>query len=314
HRDMGPHVRGLGKLVPSEPLLWQDPVPADGPVPSASEIDELKAQLRASGLSTQDMVKVAWASASSYRGTDMRGGANGARLRLAPQKDWAANEPEWLGGVLATLENIQADANVSLSDLTVLAGVVGVEDAAKAAGHDVAVPFTPGRTDATDEMTDTESFAPLEPKADGFRNFVAEGMVREPVELMIDKAHMLGLSAPEMTVLVAGLRSIGANHGGTDLGVLTERKGALGNDWFRNLLDMSTVWEPKGDGTFEGRDRATGDVKWTATSCDLVFGSNSILRAVAEVYGGSDGETRFVKDFVKVWDKVMMADRFELEG
>ena len=321
HRDMGPHIRGLGKLKPSEELIWQDPVPAvDHPLVDDADIAALKAKLLDSGLSVTDLVRTAWASASTYRHTDMRGGANGARIRLAPQKDWAANDPAELSRVLGVLEGIQAEFNgaaaggkkISLADLIVLGGAAGLEKAAADAGETVTVPFAPGRTDATDEMTDADSFDVLEPRADGFRNYCGPREYRQPVEALVDRANLLGLTAPEMTVLVGGLRVLGANTGGASAGVFTDRVGVLTNDFFANLLDMSTEWSPADGDSFEGRDRATGAVKWTATSVDLVFGSNSILRALAEVYACDDAHGKFVCDVIDAWNKVMNADRFDL--
>ncbi|WP_127806891.1 catalase/peroxidase HPI [Hydrogenophaga sp. NH-16] len=322
HRDMGPKARYLGPEVPAEDLIWQDPVPAvDHPLIDAADAKELKARVLASGLSVSELVSTAWASASTYRGSDMRGGANGARIRLAPQKDWEANQPAQLAKVLAVLEEIRRGFNagaagskkVSLADLIVLAGNAGVEAAAKAAGHPVEVPFTPGRTDATAEQTDVESFAVLEPVADGFRNYRKQAFRVSPEEMLLDKAQLLTLSAPEMTVLVGGLRVLGANHGGSKHGVFTQRPGQLTNDFFVNLVDMSTAWKPIGDNAYEGRDRKSGAVKWTATRVDLAFGSNSQLRAIAEVYAQSDNGTKFVKDFVAAWNKVMNLDRFDLK-
>ena len=322
HRDMGPKARYLGPEVPAEDLIWQDPVPAvDHPLIDAADAKELKARVLASGLSVSELVSTAWASASTYRGSDMRGGANGARIRLAPQKDWEANQPAQLAKVLAVLEEIRRGFNagaaggkkVSLADLIVLAGNAGVESAAKAAGHTVEVPFTPGRTDATAEQTDAESFSVLEPLADGFRNYRKAAYRVSPEEMLLDKAQLLTLSAPEMTVLVGGLRVLGANHGGSKHGVFTQRPGQLTNDFFVNLVDMSTAWKPTGDNAYEGRDRKSGAVKWTATRVDLAFGSNSQLRAIAEVYAQSDNGTKFVKDFVAAWNKVMNLDRFDLK-
>jgi len=323
HRDMGPRSRYLGPEVPAEELLWQDPVPAaDHPLVDDQDVAALKAKVLASGLSVAELVATAWASASTFRGSDKRGGANGARIRLAPQKDWAANQPAQLARVLKTLEAIQAGFNrsaaggkkVSLADLIVLAGGAGVEQAAKAAGHSLTVPFAPGRTDASQAQTDVHSMAVLEPVADGFRNYV-KGPSFIPAEaLLLDKAQLLTLSAPEMTVLVGGLRVLGANSGGSALGVLTQRPQRLSNDFFVNLLDMGTQWQatsPAKD-QFEGRDRKTGAVKWTATRADLVFGSNSQLRALAEVYGSADAQEKFVRDFVAAWTKVMNLDRFDL--
>ena len=322
HRDMGPRSRYLGKLVPAEELLWQDPVPpVDHALIDAQDIAALKAQVLASGLSTAQLVRAAWASASTFRGSDKRGGANGARIRLAPQKDWAVNDPADLAQVLKTLEGIQAGFNaraaggrkISLADLIVLAGNAAVEAAAKLAGRDVTVPFSPGRTDASQAQTDVESFAVLEPQADAFRNFVKPGLEGEAAELLVDKAQLLTLTAPEMTVLVGGLRALGANAGGTAHGVFTQRPGTLSNDFFVHLLDMGTQWHKSGDGgVFEGRDRRSGELKWTATVVDLVFGSNSQLRALAEVYAGADAQDKFVRDFVAAWSKVMHLDRFDL--
>ena len=314
HRDMGPHTCLLGSEVP-EAQLWQDPVPAaEGEPIGDADVEELKAKILASGLTTAQLVNTAWASASTFRGSDKRGGANGARIRLAPQKDWAVNQPEELAKVLETLEAIQADfgKSVSLADIIVLGGCAAVEAAAKAGGHDVAVPFSPGRTDATQENTDVESFAVLEPTADGFRNYLADGHSRTSEELLIDKAQLLTLTAPEMTVLVGGLRSLGVSHSGE--GVLTDRVGTLSNDFFVNLLDLGVEWKAASDdeASFEGCDRASGEAKWTGTRADLVFGSNSQLRALAEVYGCSDAEGQFVSDFIAAWAKVMNADRFDL--
>ena len=319
HRDMGPRSRYVGPLVPEEALLWQDPVPdVDHELVGEQDVADLKAKVLASGLSVSQLVSTAWASAASFRGTDKRGGANGARVRLAPQKDWEANDPAALSAVLGTLEGIQAEFNsggkqISLADLIVLAGCAGVEQAAQNAGHNVQVPFAPGRTDATQEWTDEESFAVLEPKADGFRNYVQAGQGGKPEELLVERAYMLTLTAPEMTALVGGLRVLGANTGGSANGVLTDRAGALTNDFFVNLLDMSTEWsESSSQGVFEGRDRQSGNVKWTGTAVDLAFGSNSELRALAEVYGCDDGQEQFVSDFVAAWDKVMNLDRYDL--
>lgn len=320
HRDMGPTARYLGNQVPSEELIWQDPVPAAADAPIGDQdISDLKAQILASGLSVSQLVKTAWASASTYRGSDMRGGANGARISLAPQKDWAANDPAELATVLAALETIQSGfnasgKNVSMADLIVLGGSAAIEKAAQDAGSAISVPFTPGRTDASIEQTDVDSFAVLEPKADGFRNYLAEGQNHPAEELLIDKAQLLTLSAPEMTVLVGGLRALNANSGGSSHGVLTARPGTLTNDYFVNLLDMNTAWAGASgsDQLFEGRDRASGAVKWTGTRADLVFGSNSVLRAVAEVYAADDAQDRFTSDFVAAWTKVMNLDRFDL--
>jgi catalase-peroxidase len=324
HRDMGPRARYLGPEVPAEELIWQDPIPAvDHPLIDAKDIATLKAKLLASGLSIPELVSTAWASASTFRGSDKRGGANGARIRLAPQKDWAANQPERLVKVLKTLEGIQNDFNgatsggkrVSLADLIVLAGCAAVEKAAKDAGVEVTVPFAPGRTDATQEQTDVDSFVPLEPLADGFRNYQKTRYAVPAEAMLLDKAQLLTLTAPEMTVLVGGMRVLGTNVGQTKHGVFTDRPGVLSNDFFRHLLDMNTEWKPTSDAreTFEGRDRKTGAAKWTATRVDLVFGANSQLRALAEVYGSSDGQAKFVHDFVKAWAKVMNLDRFDLK-
>jgi catalase-peroxidase len=319
HRDMGPVARYLGPLVPAETLLWQDPVPAvDHELVGAEEIAALKVQLLSSGLSVAQLVSAAWASASSFRGSDKRGGANGARLRLEPQSGWEVNDPDELAMVLRTLEGIKDSAKasgkqISLADLIVLGGCAGVEQAAKAAGHDVQVPFTPGRTDASQEQTDVEAFAPLEPTADGFRNYLGKGH-RLPAEyLLLDRANLLTLSAPEMTVLVGGLRVLGANQQQSQRGVLTTRPGSLSNDFFVNLLDLGTTWKATADDaeTFEGRD-AAGTVRWTGSRIDLVFGSNSELRALSEVYASDDAEDKFVRDFVAAWDKVMNLDRFDL--
>ena len=321
HRDMGPKVRYLGSEVPAEDLIWQDPVPAvDHPLIDAQDITTLKAKLLGSGLSVAELVSTAWASASTYRDSDKRGGANGARIRLAPQKDWEANQPQQLAKVLKVLEGIQADFNaagakkVSLADLIVLGGAAAIEKAAQDAGHSVTVPFAPGRTDATDEQTDAESFEPLKPEADGFRNYRRTKFTVSDEEMLVDKAQLLGLSAPEMTVLVGGLRVLGANHGGSKHGVFTSTPGALTNDFFVNLVDMSTAWFPTSDDAdvFEGRCRKTGAVKWTGTRVDLVFGSNSQLRALAEAYAQDDAKAKFVTDFVAAWNKVMNADRFDL--
>lgn len=322
HRDMGPRARYLGKLVPDEVLIWQDPVPAvDHALVDDADIAALKAKVLASGLTVQQLVSTAWASASTFRGSDKRGGANGARIRLAPQKDWAANQPAELAKVLATLEGIQAGFNagasggkrVSLADLIVLAGGAAIEAAAKHAGHDISVPFSPGRTDARQDQTDVESFAVLEPQADGFRNYVKAGLEDVAAELLVDKAQLLTLTAPEMTVLVGGLRALGISHGGKH-GVFTDRPGTLSNDVFVNLLDMRTAWSRSASepGVLEGRDRATGALRWTGTVSDLVFGSNSVLRSLCEVYAANDAGDKFVKDFVAAWTKVMNLDRFDL--
>ena len=322
HRDMGPIVRYLGPEVPAEELIWQDPVPAaDHAVIDLADISNLKAMIAASGLSISALVATAWASASTFRGSDKRGGANGARIRLAPQKDWPVNQPAQLAGVLAIYDGIQAAFNaqagvsrVSIADLIVLGGALGVEQAARAAGYSIDVPFTPGRTDARQDQTDVHSFAVLEPGADGFRNYLRTAYTMSAEELLIDRAQLLTLSAPEMTVLVGGLRVLGANAGGAAHGVLTNRKEMLTNDFFINLLDMRTVWTPAtaAADVFEGRDRSTGAVKWTGSRVDLVFGSNSQLRAIAEVYAATDGGAQFVADFVAAWVKVMMLDRFDL--
>ena len=317
HRDMGPKTRYVGKEVPAEDLLWQDPIPTcDHELINDADVAELKSQIMASGLTVSELVQTAWASASTFRGSDFRGGANGARIRLAPQKDWEVNQPEQLAKVLGVLEGIQSGfgKTVSMADLIVLGGVAAVEAGAKAAGHDVSVPFTAGRMDASQEQTDVESFAVLEPEADGFRNYQKADYTTSTEEMLLDKAHLLGLTAPEMTALVGGLRVLGNNHGGSKHGVFTDRVGALTNDFFVNVLDMGTVWTPTSDSemAFEGRDRASGDVKWTATRADLVFGSNSQLRALSEFYAQSDNNGKFISDFVAAWTKVMNADRFDL--
>ena len=329
HRDMGPIQRYLGPLVPKETLPWQDPIPAlDHKLVDEKDILALKAKILASGLTVSQLVSTAWASASTFRGSDKRGGANGARIRLAPQKDWAVNQPAQLTRVLETLEGIQKEFNssqsnvskgkkVSLADLIVLGGCAAVEKAAKAAGHDVHVRFTPGRMDATQEDTDVESFQPLEPLADGFLNYLSGEQRLSPEEQLVDRAQLLKLTAPEMTVLVGGLRVLGANHGNTKYGVLSKRPEALSNDFFVNLLDMNTEWHPSGSGNgsgdvYAGTDRKTGEVKWSATRVDLIFGSHSQLRAVAEVYACADAQEKFVKDFLAVWNKVMNLDRFDL--
>ena len=309
HRDMGPKVRYIGPDVPAEDLIWQDPIPAG---PTGYDVDAVKAKIADSGLSLTDMVNTAWDSARTYRGSDMRGGANGARIRLAPQKDWVGNEPERLARVLSVLEPIAAETGASIADVIVLAGNVGVEQAAKTAGFDVTVPFTPGRGDATDEMTDAESFEVLEPLADGFRNWLKDDYVVSPEEMLLDRAQLMGLTAGEMTCLMGGMRMMGTNYAGTKHGVFTDHVGALVPDFFTNLTDMSYSWVPVEGGTYEIRDRVSGDVKWTATRVDLVFGSNSILRAYAEVYAQDDNAAKFVKDFVAAWTKVMNADRFDL--
>jgi catalase-peroxidase len=320
HRDMGPYVRGLGSLVPAEPQIWQDPVPpVTHELIGAKKTAELKEKILSSGLSISQLVSTAWASASTFRGTDKRGGANGARLRLSPQKDWAVNNPTELAGVLSTLEGIQKDFNdsqsgdklVSLADLIVLGGCAAVELAAERAGYDIVVPFEPGRTDATQDQTDVESFAPLEPLADGFRNYVGPGQSRTPEESLLNRAQLLTLTAPELTVLLGGLRVLEANFENSKVGVLTDRPGQLTNDFFVNLLDMGTTWR-SGDDVYEGIDTTSGSVKWTASRVDLLFGSNSQLRAISEVYASADGADKFVRDFVAVWDKVMNLDRFDL--
>ncbi|WGM48943.1 Catalase-peroxidase [Brevundimonas sp. NIBR10] len=320
HRDMGPKVRYLGPEVPAEDLIWQDPIPAHtGPLIGEADIAALKSRIAASGLSVAELVTTAWAAAATYRGSDHRGGPNGGRLRLAPQKDWDVNEPAKLAKVLAVYEDIKASSgtNVSIADLIVLGGSVGVEQAAKAAGHTVDVTFTPGRTDASAEQTDVEGFAVLEPKADGFRNYLSVRFNVPTEELLVDRAQLLNLTAPEMTVLVGGLRVLGANHGASKHGVFTDRPGVLTNDFFVNLLDMKTGWKKvdgEGDETFVGTDRITGEQHWTATRTDLVFGSNSQLRALSEVYASADADEKFVRDFVKAWVKVMNLDRFDLSG
>ncbi|MXZ48182.1 MAG: catalase/peroxidase HPI [Candidatus Dadabacteria bacterium] len=323
HRDMGPYPCCLGPLVPDEPQIWQDPVPAvDHELVEAEDIALLKKEILDQGFSIQELVRVAWASASTFRGTDRRGGANGARIRLSPQKDWDANDPEELGKVLSLLlavrerfNNAQTNGKcVSLADLIVLGGCAAVEKAAEAAGYPVNLPFTPGRTDATEEQTDAAAFDVLEPKADGFRNYIAADWQQSPAELLIDKAHLLTLTAPEMTVLLGGMRALGANAGGSQHGLFTDRVGTLSNDFFVNLLDMSTEWGHSADseGVYEGRDRATGEIRWTATEVDLVFGSNSQLRALGEVHACDDSEEAFVRDFAAAWTKVMNLDRFDI--
>jgi len=322
HRDMGPRARYIGSEVPNEELLWQDPVPAvDHELIDAQDIAKLKSQILDSGLTVPELVRTAWASAASFRGTDMRGGANGARIRLAPQKSWEVNNPKELAKVLKRLERVQKDFNraqsggkkVSLADLIVLGGAAAIEQAAKKAGHDVQVPFRPGRTDASQEQTDVESFAVLEPKADGFRNYFGDGNRRSPADMLVDRANLLTLTVPEMTVLVGGMRALDANAGQSEHGVFTDRPGMLTNDFFVNLLDMSTQWtkSSKSEAVYEGRDRGTGKLRWTATPVDLVFGSNSELRAVAEVYAFNDSQEKFVHDFVAAWTKVMNLDRFD---
>jgi catalase-peroxidase len=320
---MGPRSRYLGPEVPDEELIWQDPVPAvDHELIDAQDIAGLKGKILASGLSISDLVSTAWASASTFRGSDMRGGANGARIRLAPQKDWEVNQPAQLKTVLQTLEAIQKEFNsaqsggkkVSLADLIVLGGCAGIEQAAKNAGHDLTVPFTPGRTDASQEQTDVEAFAVLEPAADGFRNYLKAKYAVSAEELLVDRAQLLTLTAPEMTVLLGGMRVLNANFGGSQHGVFTKRPEMLTTDFFVNLLDMSTTWKAvsEDEDVFEGRDRATGELKWTGTRVDLIFGSNSQLRALAEVYACEDSQEKFVHDFAAAWDKVMNLDRFDL--
>jgi catalase-peroxidase len=309
HRDMGPKARYIGPEVPAEDLLWQDPVPAGS---TNYDVDAVKAKIAASGLSIAELVATAWDSARTYRGSDMRGGANGARIRLAPQKDWEGNEPKRLKKVLDVLEPIAKETGASVADVIVLAGNVGIEKAVKAAGFDIAVPFAPGRGDATDEITDADSFRVLEPFADGYRNWFNSAYDVTPEELLLDRTQLLGLTAPEMTVLIGGMRVLGTNYGGAKHGVFTDRVGALTNDFFVNLTDMAYEWKPAGKNLYEIRERKTGKVKWTATRADLVFGSNSILRAYAEVYAQDDSKEKFVKDFVAAWTKVMNADRFDL--
>lgn len=320
HRDLGPRTRYLGSEVPKEDLIWQDPVPAaDKKLISAGDADRIKSQILKSGLSVSELVRTAWASAASFRGTDMRGGANGARLRLAPQKDWKINNPEEVSKVLARLESIQKDFNkgskkVSLADVIVLGGVAAIEKAAKDAGQNIKVPFTPGRTDASQEQTDVSSFAVLELKADAFRNYYSPDSYLSPVEMLIERANMLTLTVPEMTVLVGGMRALGANTGSSKDGILTTKPGTLTNDFFVNLLDMSTQWKKsKVEGLYEGVDRKNGKAKWTATPVDLIFGSHSELRAIAEVYAANDNKQKFTQDFVTAWNKVMMLDRFDVK-
>ncbi|EHH2567015.1 catalase/peroxidase HPI [Vibrio parahaemolyticus] len=310
HRDMGPKSCYLGPDVPSEDLIWQDPTPAGK---TDYNVDLVKGKIEASGLSIADLVATAWDSARTYRGSDRRGGANGARIRLAPQKDWQGNEPERLSRVLAVLESIAAEEGCSVADAIVLAGNVGIELAARAAGHDVSVPFAPGRGDASQDMTDVESFEVLESVADGFRNWLKKDYVVKPEELLLDRAQLMGLTAPEMTVLIGGLRVLGSNYGGSKDGVFTDRVGTLSNDFFVNLTDMAYTWKPTGENQYEIRDRKTDQVKWTATRVDLVFGSNSILRSYAEVYAQDDNQEKFIHDFVAAWTKVMNADRFDLQ-
>ena len=309
HRDMGPKVRYIGPDVPKEDLIWQDPVPAGN---TNYDVQTVKDKIAASGLSISEMVVTAWDSARTFRGSDMRGGANGARIRLAPHKDWEGNEPERLNKVLGVLEPIAVESGASVADVIVLAGNIGVEQAAKAAGFDITIPFSPGRGDATDEMTDVDAFEPLEPIHDGYRNWLKQDYVVSAEELMLDRTQLMSLTAPEMTVLVGGMRVLGTNHGGTAHGVFTDREGALTNDFFVNLTDMNYTWKPAGNNLYEIRDRKTDKVKWTATRVDLVFGSNSILRAYAEVYAQDDNKEKFVQDFVAAWTKVMNLDRFDL--
>jgi catalase-peroxidase len=315
HRDLGPRARYVGSEVPDEVFIWQDPVPAAENSISDSEAADLKAKILESGLTVPELVKAAWASASTYRGSDMRGGANGARVRLDPQKDWAVNDPKELNKVLNALAEVRKDSgsDISMADLIVLGGAAAIEKAGKDAGYDVTVPFTPGRGDATQEMTDVLSFNVLEPKADAFRNYYSGEAYGSPTDMLVEKADLLTLTVPEMTVLVGGMRALGANAGGSPNGVFTGNPGQLSNDFFVNLLDMSTKWAPsETEDTYEGRDRESGDLKWTATSVDLVFGSNSELRAIAEVYASEDGKQKFVDDFVKAWTKVMNNGRFDI--
>ena len=324
HRDMGPKSRYLGEEVPDGDLIWQDPVPqVDHQLIDADDIKSLKEKILASGLSVSELVSTAWASASTFRGSDNRGGANGARIRLAPQKDWAVNQPEQLKSVFAKLEQIQEafnnaqsnDKRVSLADMIVLGGCAGVEKAAKNAGQNITVPFTPGRTDATDAQTDAEAFDVLEPEADGFRNYMKTKYSLTAEELLVDRAQLLTLSAPEMTVLIGGMRVLGANYAQTQHGVFTDKKETLSNDFFVNLLDMGTKWQAskEDEDIYEGYNRKSGNMKWTATRVDLIFGSNSQLRALAEVYGSKDAQEKFTHDFVATWDKVMNLDRFDLD-
>jgi len=323
HRDLGPKSRYLGADVPQEDLIWQDPIPkVDHKLVDDKDVAKLKATILASGLTTQELVRTAWASAASFRVTDMRGGANGARIRLAPQKDWGVNDPAELAKVLGRLETIQKDFNqaqkgsgkkVSLADLIVLGGTAAVEEAANKGGNKIQVPFTPGRMDASAEQTSVQSFAVLEPVADGFRNYYGKQSPRSPAEMLVERASFLNLRVPEMTVLLGGMRALDANAGSSRYGVFTDRPGTLSNDFFVNLLDMSTKWSKSSsdEGMYEGRDRATGKVRWQATPVDLIFGSNSELRAVAEVYGSDDSKEKFVQDFAKAWVKVMNLDRFD---
>ncbi|MED5252040.1 MAG: peroxidase family protein, partial [Pseudomonadota bacterium] len=307
--DLGPKSRYIGPEVPAEDLIWQDPIPA-GNTDYCEEV--VKQKIAQSGLSISEMVSTAWDSARTYRGSDMRGGANGARIRLAPQNEWQGNEPERLAKVLSVYEQISADTGASIADVIVLAGSVGIEKAAKAAGYEVRVPFLKGRGDATAEMTDADSFAPLEPLADGFRNWQKKEYVVKPEEMLLDRAQLMGLTGPEMTVLLGGMRVLGTNYGGTKHGVFTDREGQLTNDFFVNLTDMGNSWKPVGSNAYEIRDRKTGAVKWTASRVDLVFGSNSLLRSYAEVYAQDDNGEKFVRDFVAAWTKVMNADRFDV--
>ncbi|MCB1647147.1 MAG: catalase/peroxidase HPI [Pseudomonadales bacterium] len=311
HRDMGPKARYIGPDVPAEDLIWQDPVPAGN---TGYDVDAVRQKIAATDLTISDMVATAWDSARTWRGSDMRGGANGARIRLAPQKDWEGNEPERLARVLSVLEPIAAETGASIADVIVLAGNAGIERAARAAGHDITVPFTPGRGDATDEQTDADSFAPLEPVHDGYRNFLKQDFAVSAERLMLDRTQLMGLTAPEMTVLVGGLRVLGTNYGDSKVGVLTDREGELTNDFFVNLTDMAYRWEPAGKDLYKICDRSTGTVKWTASRVDLVFGSNSVLRACAEVYAQDDNQHKFVQDFVRAWNKIMNADRFDLKA
>ncbi|HCD83514.1 MAG TPA: catalase-peroxidase, partial [Agrobacterium sp.] len=309
HRDMGPKARYIGPDVPAEDLIWQDPIPAGS---TSYDVAAVKAKIAASGLPVADLVSTAWDSARTFRGSDNRGGANGARIRLAPQKDWEGNEPARLSRVLSVLEPIARETGASIADVIVLAGNYGVEQAAKAAGFDIAVPFAPGRGDASAEQTDADSFAPLEPLADGFRNWVKKDYVVSPEELLLDRAQLLGLTAPELTVLIGGLRVIGANYGGAAHGVFTQTPGSLTTDFFATLTDMAYSWVPTGGNLYEIRDRKSGATRYTATRVDLVIGSNSILRAYAEVYAQDDNKEKFVRDFIAAWTKVMNADRFDL--
>jgi catalase-peroxidase len=323
HRDMGPRARYVGSEIPTEALLWQDPIPAvDHALVDADDIADLKSDILDSGLTVPELVRTAWASASTFRGSDMRGGANGARVRLAPQAGWDVNNPDELDKVIGKLEQIQGDFNrsarggkmVSLADLIVLGGAAAIEQAAKSAGHDVDVPFVPGRMDASQDQTDVASFNVLRPKADAFRNYFGESAYLSPTFMMVDKSNLLTLTVPEMTALVGGMRALDANSSGAEHGVFTDRPGALSNDFFVNLLSMSTTWtkSSKTDGIYEGRDRASGELKWTATPVDLVFGSHAELRAIAEIYAASDGEAKFVRDFIDAWTKVMTLDRFDI--